>query len=165
MEEERELGRPEDRDYPEGGDPDDFTRHVARRVLGLALSDGLRVSHSYKGLRKTAWGLLVSYKPASVELRAFWCGAAGIRPDYVRAKSILAVYRRVCESGVNIGPSMTDRWGQVIRLAVRDSSHALSGSSTDPEQSLSRPSTRVWIGSDPLLLDTEGSPLWSNDRI
>lgn len=103
--------------------PDEFIRHLSRRVIGQAMMDALRVGTGYKPIRGTAIRFLVSQKPAESKLRAFWGAAAGIDPDYIRKKAIAGVTRRVRSSDVSIRPELLSRLDSFLRRE-EDSSRA-----------------------------------------
>ncbi len=115
------------------GHPDEYIRHLSRRVIGQAMMDALRVGRGYKAIRKSAFNFLVSQKPAESKLRAFWGAAAGIDPDYIRRKAILGVLRRARTSGVSTRSELWSRLDSVLR-EPEGSSRAYSGNSKDPGQ-------------------------------
>ena len=105
-----------DSSYPPEGHPEEWVRHLARRVIGQALLDAMLVSSPFREVRSSALLFLVSYKPAGLKLRAFWGGCAGISPHYIRTKTIKRICEKIISEGDgNIDPALLDQ----IRLLKR----------------------------------------------
>jgi hypothetical protein len=103
--------------YPSTGHPEEWVRHLARRVIGQALLDAMLVSSPFKAARYSALTFLVSYRPAGLKLRAFWSACAGITPEYVRMKTIKRICEKIIVEGSgNIDPLLLDR----IRLLKKE---------------------------------------------